>query len=153
MGALPSQLILALLTVGISPVEDVPRERVDLIEVNHFHDELGRLVFDQVIFYEWSPEAGRHQVRAWRLLKNASQRPRKDFVSGDYVATWHDGDLYRQVRSPAIRESWTQYDPELVEREFLPKERRVELVKVTPAAIKRKKPTPEGVSGEVARSP
>jgi hypothetical protein len=26
-----------------------------------------------------------------------------------------------------LRESWTQYDPELVEREFLPQERRREL--------------------------
>ena len=28
-----------------------------------------------------------------------------------------------------MRETWTQYDPELVEREFLPKERRKELRK------------------------
>jgi hypothetical protein len=26
-----------------------------------------------------------------------------------------------------MRETWTQYDPELVEREYLPKERRREL--------------------------
>jgi hypothetical protein len=26
-----------------------------------------------------------------------------------------------------VRETWTQYDPELLEREFLPKERRREL--------------------------
>jgi hypothetical protein len=107
-----------------------------------------------VIFYEWSPEAGRHQVRAWRLLKNASQRPRKDFASGDYVAVWHDGDVLREVRSPATRETWTQYDPELVEREFLPKERRAELMKSPPAIVKKRKETPsDKPSTEVARNP
>ena len=52
---------------------------------------------------------------------------------------WHDGEQIRQIRSKSIRETWTQYDPELVEREYLPKERRKELrtVKVSrpPAAV------------------
>ena len=39
-----SAIVVAL---GISPREDVARESVDLIEVNHFYDEQGRLVFDQ----------------------------------------------------------------------------------------------------------
>ena len=35
--------------LGLNPTEDVSREKVDLMEVNHFYDEQGRLVFDQVI--------------------------------------------------------------------------------------------------------
>jgi hypothetical protein len=38
-------LVVAL---GLSPQEDVAREHVDLMEVNHFYDEQGRLVIDQV---------------------------------------------------------------------------------------------------------
>ncbi len=124
MGTLSLPCVLLLSAVGSSPIEDFPRERVDLIEVNHFHDDQGRLVFEQVIFYEWSAEKSRHQVQAWRLLKNPSQRPKRDFATGEYVATWFDGDIFREVRAPAARESWTQYDPELIEREHLPKEKR-----------------------------
>lgn len=112
---------------GIAPPEDIARESVDLIEVNHFYDEQGRLVFDQLIFYDWSPPDSRYMVRAWRLVKSPSQLPQRDFRDGGYSAIWHDGDLLRNVRADSLRESWTQYDPELVEREFLPKERRKEL--------------------------
>ena len=40
---------------------------------------------------------------------------------------WQDGEQIRHIHSKSIRETWTQYDPELVEREYLPKERRREL--------------------------
>jgi hypothetical protein len=43
------------------------------------------------------------------------------------VATWMDGDTPREVRSRTVRETFTTYDPELVEREHLPKEGRCEL--------------------------
>jgi len=105
----------------------VARESVDLIELNHFYDEHGRLVFDQVIFYDWSLSESRYNVRAWRLVKNPSQLPQRDWASGGYSAMWQDGEQIRHIRSKSIRETWTQYDPELVEREFLPKEKRKEL--------------------------
>lgn len=130
MGTISLQLVLLLAAVGSSPIEDIPCDRVDLIEVNHFHDDQGRLVFDQVIFYEWSPTQGRHQVQAWRLLKSAAQKPRADFQTGEFVATWQDGETLREVRASSARESWTQFDPELVEREFLAKEKRKDLAKI-----------------------
>lgn len=107
--------------------EDIARNGVDLVEVNHFHDEQGRLVFDQVLFYDWSPSQSRYLVRAWRLLKTPAQIPRQDFQRGGFVAIWHDGDLLRKVQGRQLRETWTQYDPELVSREFRPKEQRPEL--------------------------
>jgi hypothetical protein len=55
------------------------------------------------------------------------QLPQRDFRDGGYSSVWHDGDLLRDVHAESMRESWTQYDPELIEREFLPKERRKEL--------------------------
>jgi hypothetical protein len=97
------------------------------MEVNHFYDEQGRLVFDQVIFYDWAPEHSRYNVRAWRLVKNPAQLPERDWRDGGYLAVWQDGEVLRRVRAASMRETWTQYDPELVEREYLPKERRREL--------------------------
>lgn len=118
-----------VVVLGLNPTEDVARERVDLMEVNHFYDEQGRLVFDQVIFYDWSPEHSRYMVRAWRLVKNPTQLPERDWREGGYLAVWQDGEVVRRVQAPSMRESWTQYDPELAEREYLPKERRKELRK------------------------
>ena len=128
-------LSLLLLTACVATAagkitnDDVMRESVDLIEVNHFYDEHGRLVFDQVIFYDWDSQECRYQVKAWRLLKKPSQIPQRDWQVGGYTTTWHDGDILRQVRSKSFRESWTQYDPELYEREYLAKDKRKELLK------------------------
>jgi hypothetical protein len=131
--------------LGIAPQEDVARESVDLIELNHFYDEHGRLVFDQVIFYDWSAAEARYNVRAWRLVKSSAQLPQRDWKGGGYSAMWQDGEQIRHIHSKSIRETWTQYDPELVEREYLPKERRRELrtVKFTrPAAAATSPPAP-----------
>ena len=153
MGTLSLPSVLLVFVIGSNPIEDVPCNRVDLMEVNHFHDDHGRLVFDQVIFYEWSPQQGRHQVQAWRLLKNSHQRPRRDYPTGDYVATWQDGETLREVRSATVRESWTQYDPELVEREHLPKEKRKELVKARQPLPRRPKAAePSTQSSEIAKN-
>jgi hypothetical protein len=71
-------LIIAVLS--IVPVTDaVLRDSVDLTEVNHFYDEHGRLVFDQIIFYDWSASDSRYNVRAWRLIKHPSQLPQRDW--------------------------------------------------------------------------
>ena len=112
---------------GLNPTEDVARERVDLMEVNHFYDEQGRLVFDQIIFYDWSPEHSRYMVRAWRMVKNPAQLPERDWRDGGYLTVWQDGEVLRRIRAESMRETWTQYDPELIEREYLPRERRREL--------------------------
>ena len=128
-------LVMALLLLSASPSDLVARDRVDLIEINSFYDEQGRLVFEQQIFLDWSPDDARYMVRAWRLVKNPAQRPQRDWREGGYVAVWQDGDLMRVVRARQLRETWTQYDPEISEREILPKERRRELaaVKAPPA--------------------
>ena len=129
MDALAVTVALCLSAAGLTPTEQVATDRVDLVEVNHFYDEHGRRVFDQVIFYDWSPSAGRYQVQAWRLLKSPGQYPIKDWDRGDFAAVWHDGELLREVRAASFRETWTQYDPELVERDYLPKDKRRDLMK------------------------
>lgn len=128
MGTLST--LVAAAALGLTPAGDVASDSVDLIEVNHFYDEHGRLVFDQVIFYDWCTSQNRYQVRAWRLLKKPSQIPTHNVNTGEYETTWHDGDVLRRVRARAYRESWTQHDPELREREYLPKDKRRELYKM-----------------------
>lgn len=110
--------------VGASPNKLVIEDQVDLIEVNHFYDSQARLIFDQLIFYEWSPRDARFHVTAWRLIKSPSQIPQKRWEDGTYRTTWRDGDVLRSVIATNIRETWTQYDPELIERDYLPREHR-----------------------------
>lgn len=107
----------------------VSRERCDVIEHNRFYDERGRLVFAQAIFYDWSPEHSRYIVRAWRLVKDANQVPERNWRTGGYTMTWMDGETLRKIEADSVRDSWTQFDPELAEREILPKEMRTELRK------------------------
>lgn len=130
MSTTTTSIAVLLGSVCLNPVEDVAIDRVDLIELNHFYDEHGKHVFDQIIFYDWSSQSGRYNVRAWRLLKKPAQIPKRDWRRRNFIAVWHDGIVLREVHAETVRESWTQYDPELVERTFLPKEQRRELRKL-----------------------
>jgi len=125
-------LLLTLLLLAEIP-RDIARDNVDVIEVSHFYDDQARLVFRQDIFYDWSADDARYQVRAWRLIRETDSPtrqalvPQRDWVHGGYTAIWQDGDLLRVVRAASFRETFLQYDVELAEREWLPKENRKEL--------------------------
>jgi hypothetical protein len=115
--------------------DTILEEHSDLIEINHFFDEQGRLVFSQIIFYEWCGADGRFQVRDWRLLKEQAQIPLRDWRNNRFVAEWRDAkekDVLRRTTASALRETWTQYDPELKEREILPQEQRNRLRNAPP---------------------
>ncbi|MDA1050172.1 MAG: hypothetical protein O3C40_06795 [Planctomycetota bacterium] len=131
------QIAVCMAALTLSPADEVTVDQVDLVEVNHFYDDQGRLVFDQVIYYDWSTVHSRYQVRDWRLLKTATQVPLRDWRDGGYVSEWEDfkqRNGVRRVRAKSVRETWTQHDPELVEREFLAQEKREELTRIPAAA-------------------
>ncbi|MEM1070125.1 MAG: hypothetical protein AAGG48_18910 [Planctomycetota bacterium] len=124
--------ITSFVLLGMTPgayagQSTIVKQRVDLIELNHFVDEDGREVFRQVIFYDWSQTHHRFHVRAWRLIKNESQVPVRRWNPDHYQCTWHDDGLLRQVWAPKLRETWTQRDPERVNRALLPEDQRVPL--------------------------
>jgi hypothetical protein len=126
-----STFTAAAMLLGTIPHDAILRDRVDLVEVNHFCNDQAQLVFDQIIFYEWCQGKGRHEIVAWRLLKNPRQKPQRDFRTGEHSSLWLDGETIREVRAQTVRETWTQVDPELVGRETLPKEQRKELSRRT----------------------
>ncbi len=121
MGVLVFAAATVLGTVAQDSLGLVVRDQVDLIEVNHFFDEHGNLILDQVIFYDWSGPDGRFHVRDWRLLKKAGQWPVRCWRSGRYRSVWRDGNILREIQAPDIRETWTQHDPEVTNRKFLPR--------------------------------
>ncbi len=112
-------------------------ERVDLIELNHFVDENGREVFQQLIFYDWSKQERRFHVRAWRLIKGPEQLPVRRWNPTLYECVWHDGGVRKMVTASSMRETWSQEDPERANRRFLAEDRRIPLWKPRAAQGKR----------------
>jgi hypothetical protein len=115
---------VALAALGLLPSNDLASDEVDLVEVNHFYDQRGEYICDQLIFYDWSPAENRFQVRAYRPVNSEAQRPTRNWQSGGYDIYWIDADVTRHVHAKALRETWTQYDPERRERAHLPKDQR-----------------------------
>jgi hypothetical protein len=124
-------LIPLLLLSSGQPVGDSKIcQRVDLIELNHFFDDLGRHAYDQVIFFEWSEEYLRYDVIAWCLVEHDDGRvPVHLPSSGEYVVRWFDRDARaeREVRSQLFRETWTQIDPERANKRLLEEKYRISL--------------------------
>src|SRR5690606_10731683 len=106
MGTLSTVVLLVCSSLGTTPLRSVTIDQVELIEYNHFYDERGRHVFDQLIFYDWSRRESRYQIRDWGLIKTVSQAPYFASSREVYMVTWHDGMTLRQVRSPLLRETW-----------------------------------------------
>lgn len=124
--------ILLIAALAIVPQSNaVIREQCDLIEQNHFFDDSGRLVFTQHIFYDWQPIVGEYMAYDWRLVKVPAQEIRRDWQNGRFVLSWPDGEVLRTVHAAAVRETFTQYDVELFERERLPAEMRRKLKPIT----------------------
>ena len=119
--------LFVLLLVGGVEQDFCVKDRVDLVEINHLYDLNGRLVINQLIFYEWDSASQRFQIRAWRLLKTNSQLPRRCWEKDCYVCHWRDMNVMRKVYADNVRETWTTYDPEVLERNMFPIEQRTEL--------------------------
>lgn len=116
---------LCLLTVmSLSPDTPVSAETADLIELNHCYNEDGQLVFDQLIFWEWNEDESCYNVAAYRVLRAETNALRFDWNQKEYVASWCDHGLLREIRAPHYRQTWTQYDPELEDRRRFPQEAR-----------------------------
>lgn len=110
------------------------QEHVDLVELNEFYDCLGRHVYEQVIFYEWSPSFNRYHVRAWCLVEDrdlVNRRPQRDYRSGLWITHWQDRDanMLRVITATHYRHSWTQIDPERANKKLLDERDRLQFVK------------------------
>ena len=132
MGSATLLLPLLLMATGSSGGSTVLRESVDLIELNHFYDDLGRHAYDQVIFYEWSAEYCRYHVIAWCLVEDDISRLPVQLPGGrDTMVRWYDRDArrHREIRSNMFRETWTQTDPERENKKLLEEKYRISLLK------------------------
>ncbi len=115
--------LLLMLAFAAQPVSaELPTERVDLIETNTLYDLNGVLLLRQGIFYDWDEFTERYQIAAWRMIKTDANLPRP--CEGGYEMVFVEGGGHRRVFAPKFRESWTQSDPEILERKHLPSDQR-----------------------------
>lgn len=117
-------LAAALVVASLShnAPELATHDRVDVCELNHFHDENGSRVFCQIIFWNWHHDDASHHVLAWRLTKDAVGF--RLSRSHAFVDVFRDPPRLRKITAISYRESWSQHDPELLDRDERPCELR-----------------------------
>ena len=95
--------------------------QVDLIEVNHFKNSMGKILFTQVLFWSTYPD-GKLHIRDWRLVKTSGILPKKNgnvwvsLVKPKRKKKGSKGSESIFVEAPAYRETTTTFDPELEDR-------------------------------------
>lgn len=119
--------LLASTALALDAVHQIPVvDYVTVIELNHVYSDSGELNFTQLIYYDFNPAESRYDVVDWRLAKGPWEA-RYDVQRDLWLLTWFDGQTLRSVRAATFRETWSQYDRELAQREVLPQERRRKL--------------------------
>ena len=116
--------VLVALASGNEPL--ICESRCEWIEKNHFGEVVwdqdsgkfrDRLIFVQLVFWDG---AGREQCIAWRMAKEIKVVPDGRGVS----CTFHDGDRLIRVRAKFFKETWTNFDVEMENREAYPPDQR-----------------------------
>ncbi len=121
-------LTLAVCLFCIIPYEAAIKDHFDVCHVQHYYDNEGQHVFSQLLWKQWNPHENRHDIEAWRLIKNGEPKP----MDGGVI--FHDMGTLRHVKADQFYETWDQFDMELEHRQLKAKECRRELT----APIKRK---------------
>jgi hypothetical protein len=113
-----AKLLLGL-GIGIFGSAEYPSTHVDCIELSHIFDMKGRIIYDQMIAWEWNPTNGKFQVRGWCLCN-------EDYpITFDGITKFENKD-YR-LHSPLFRESWSILDPERENKKVWPESMRYAL--------------------------
>jgi len=120
--------LIAALALTTVPFEPAVVSQCERQEFNSFYSHEGELTFHQLILWDWTrapQETEPHyHTQAWRLARHKDMYPLWDQRLGCYVARFFDGETFREVRSRLRLRSWTQHDPEQLDRECIPDERR-----------------------------
>lgn len=95
---------------------------VDMVEINHFYDKNGILIFDQLIWYDWQNYDSRFVIRDFYCKPKNNDMPVK--LHGLWVVYVFKTHNRYVIRAKHLRETWTQYDPELEARKTFAKTNR-----------------------------
>jgi hypothetical protein len=97
---------------------------VDVIELNHVYDHRCEIRFHQLIYWRWHVSDRKYHVAHWRMVD-------EHYYVAMNVIGWRDsyqmpdfGQRYT-VDANSYRETWTQYDREVLDHQEWPVDRRV----------------------------
>ncbi len=108
--------MIAVAILSIIPLSPIHDARCSVGERNAFHDCDGNPVFTQVIF--WS-----EHVDDWRMVAKCGE-PEYDHARREWSHIWVEDGRIMRVRYPVLKRSTTFHDPEVEDRERLPKDER-----------------------------
>lgn len=128
-------LLLAAILAAIIPRSPIAEDAVDVVEDNRTYDEdNGNLLFRQLLFWELAND-GSERLVAYRVLTHDAER----LLPGNAAVVFADrivshraapnlvrGPVLRRIEARFVRRTWTQHDPELLDRQFWPQELRRE---------------------------
>jgi hypothetical protein len=111
-------MITLLLALSITS-RVVLTDCVDLAEVNHFHGDDGKLVFTQLIFWDWCNTRKRYVVRQWQIVDDQSAYSAQR-IGGTWKVRYFDREhqMIRIVTAKFFRSTFTDIDPERVDRDM-----------------------------------
>ena len=108
--------LLLLIVIGISlPSCPTIVDEFDLVEVNHYVGDQDKIVFDQLILWDWSRLDRRFNAHYWTMMHDGwddQRMPRRDYKKDRWVIQYVDHDIERVIYCKWFRESWTRVDPE-----------------------------------------
>jgi len=110
--------LLTLILLADIPRDPVLTDYVDMIEISHVHSRSGngeKHVNHYYIFWDW--DGWNHRVVDWRHY--AKQRPQRFGNQWLLRFTEEEGGQQRRIICKYWRETSTDYDPELFDRQFL----------------------------------
>lgn len=119
----------------------------DVVELNHYYDMNGRIIFDQLICRVWNNKANKHIALSWVILSKSRVHNEADKKAWDAIHMAKDGDNfpYNPEFVPEFKddtilqrislikdsnpiiiayryrmyETWTQYDPQTEDKELI----------------------------------
>lgn len=114
---------LLALFLGDDPDATIRTICVDRIEHNHFYDDSGRLTLKQYIAWSRHPADDQIHVMFWILDKDEKISWTRHMDNSWSTIIEKENQFFR-IKAGVKYESHTIYDPELRDRELLPKHER-----------------------------
>lgn len=93
--------------------------RCDWIEVNQSVVPETGASFRQLIFWSWHRVHKCYHVRDWRILRDPSEEPVREYKPDRVSVTWVDAGVTYKVIASWSLETKTFYDPERIDRQSL----------------------------------
>lgn len=119
------KILTIILIMSLPSTNDnIITDHVDLIEVNEY--TIGeKKPLKQLIFKNWSRQHKRYIIIDFRMVLSEDMLPVES--KGEYVSRWHELEYMMEVTSKYRCYTFTNKDPELIDRNITPEEDRMKI--------------------------